>query len=339
MADSKRIVMLAGGVAVLAAAGWFGWQQFAVEEAPPPVVAKKPAAANPAQGKPAASPEVLIEQVLEASGYKAQIAVLPDQLVTGFRGSLGGTAKTKGGATPASIEGLIKATFTVEKFQQRVADRLKQKFDAARLQALQADLARPVVKRVVELEKAPVDRNELAAFAAALKTNPLPAERQALFARLNEATRAADLLSEMTLTAVKASLVGAMGPGADTSVAERTIENQRAGITEPIREATLANFGYTYRRASDADLEQYIKVYESEHGKWLVENVFAGLLEEFRAGADVLGTQLAAMQPKGKAGASPSAMPAASSRRHEDARNCLQKEDNLTVIRCAEAYR
>lgn len=337
MADSKRIVMLAGGVAVLAAAGWFGWQQFAVEDEPPPVVAKKPATPRPAAPKPVVSPEALIDEVLDASGYKAQIAMLPDQLVTGFRGSLGQKGKA---ATTGSVERIIKDTFTVERFQQRVTERLKQNFDAARLQALQADLGRPVIKRVVELEKAPVDRNELSAFAGALRTNPLPAERQALFARLNDATRAADLLAEMTLTAVKASLIGAMGPGADASIAERTIENQRTGITEPIREATLANFGYTYRRASDADLEQYLKVYESEHGKWLVENVYAGLLEEFRSGADVLGAQLAAMQPRGKVAAARSAAPQmVSSRRHEDARDCLQKEDNLTVIRCAEAYR
>lgn len=336
MADSKKIVIVGAGIVVLAAAGWFGWQQFAVEDEPPPAAAARNASPpRSAAPKPVVNRDALITEVLDVSGYTAQIASLPAQLLAGFSDSLG--QKGKRTPSPQAVQSLINETFTAEKFQQRVAQQLKTNYDPARLEALQADLGRPVIKRVVELEKAPVDRDQLASFAGALRTNPLPAERQALLTRLNDATRAADLLSEMTLTAVKASLIGAMGPGADTSVAERTIENQRASITEPIHTATLANFGYTYRRASDADLEQYIKLYESEHGRWLVEQVYAGLLDEFRAGAEELGTRLAELKPAGKAG-DMAARPAVSSRRHEDARSCLQKEDNMNVIRCAEAY-
>lgn len=338
MADSKKIVIVAGGIALAAAAGWFGWQQFmAEEEAPPPVAAKRPAA-KPAAPKAAVSPDALIADVLNASGFSAQIGALPTQLRTGFRDSLGQKGKT--GASALAVEKLIDETFSAEKFQQRVTNQLKRNYDGARLQALQADLGRPVIKRMVELETAPVDRDQLAAFAAALRTNPLPNERQALLARLNEATRAGDLLAEMTLTAVKASLIGSMGPGADPGIAERTIESQREGITEPIKAATLANFGYTYRRASDADLEQYIKLYESEHGKWLIEQVYAGLLEEFRTGAEQLGVQIAALKPIGKlAQAGGASAHPVSSRRHEDARNCLQRGDNMQVIACAEAFR
>lgn len=336
MADSKKILIAGAGIVVLAAAGWFGWQQLAVEdEAPPPAAAKKASPPRAAAPKAVANQDALIADVLNASGYSAQIASLPSQLLAGFSDSLG--QKGKRTPSPQAVQGLINETFTTAKFQQRVVQQLKASYDPTRLEALQADLGRPVIKRVVELEKAPVDRGQLAAFAGALRTNPLPAERQALLARLNDATRAADLLSEMTLTAVKASLIGAMGPGADTSIAERTIENQRASITEPIRTVTLANFGYTYRRASDADLEQYIKLYESEHGKWLVEQVYAGLLDEFRVGAEALGTRLAEFNPAGKAGDIAAGHPV-SSRRKEDARACLQKEDNMTVIRCAEAY-
>ena len=91
----KQIPAIVGGVVVLAAAGWFGWQYFAENAAPPrrpvrkpqavmaakphvPVKAEAPADAGLAQDK-------LIVEVLTASGLKQELDQLPERMVAGVK--------------------------------------------------------------------------------------------------------------------------------------------------------------------------------------------------------------------------------------------------------------
>src|SRR5512143_3490713 len=85
--DKKKLPLVVGGVVVLAAAGWFGWQYFMEEPAPPPPA--KPAATKPVAPKPQSPADIakaqdkLIEDVLAATGVKQQLAQLPQRLVAG----------------------------------------------------------------------------------------------------------------------------------------------------------------------------------------------------------------------------------------------------------------
>lgn len=378
MADAKRIVVLVGGLAVVAAGGWFAWQQFMAQPDEPAMVAAKPA--RPAAG----AMDKLIGEALAGTGFTTYLQRLPEQIQTGFREGL--KQRAPAGQDVAEVEKALGAAFSTAKFEKRVQTQLKKNFDQVKLEALVKDTQSPAVQRIIELEKAAPAADQLVAFAKALQSNPLPEERLALLKRLESATGAGELSTEIMLASLKAMVLGAAGDKTpDGAALDKVIETQRAAAAEPMRNAAIINFAYTYRQASDADLGEYVKFYESEHGKWFSGQAHTALLDEFRSASGDLGKRLAEMAkggipstktasasdqatpattppgsaPSKAAGAAaavaqaPTDEPAAAptqlaavpraaakpSRRAEDARNCLDQEVNEAVIKCAEAYR
>jgi len=377
MADAKRIVVLVGGLAVVAAGGWFAWQQFVTQPDEPAMVAAKPA-------RPAASTmDKLIGEALASSGFTTYLQRLPEQIQTGFREGL--KRRPPAGQNIAEVEKALGAAFSTAKFEKRVQTQLKKNFDQVKLEALVKDTKSPAVQRIVELEKMPPAADQMVAFAKALQSNPLPEERLTLLKRLESATGAGELSTEIMLASLKAMVQGAAGDKApDGAALDKVIETQRTAAAEPMRNAAIINFAYTYRQASDADLGEYVKFYESEHGKWFTGQAHTALLDEFRSASGDLGKRLAEMAKDGipsiktasagdraaptaapgsapakAASAAPAAAqvptaeppaaptqltaarqaPAKPSRRGEDARNCLDQGVNEAVIKCAEAYR
>src|SRR5450759_1990450 len=138
----NQILAIVGGVVIVSAAGWFGWQYFA-DAGPAPVAKTQPvAAAKQAAPVKAAAPadtgparDKLIEDTLVASGLKRQLDQLPQQLIAGVRQS--GKQKSKASfALVKAIENAVAESFTAQGFQDRVSADLKKNFDQQRLQAL-----------------------------------------------------------------------------------------------------------------------------------------------------------------------------------------------------------
>jgi hypothetical protein len=285
MADAKRILVLVGGLAVVGAGGWFAWQQFMNEPEPEPVVIAKPARPSPAAMEP------LLNDLLAASGFAHQIEQLPSQIQAGFREGL--KQRPLGGAAAQEVEKALAEAFSASKFQARVQGQLKKNFDQPKLQAMLAAVKTPAAQRMVELEKTPPVPADLIAFAKALQSNPLPAERQALLQRLEEATKASGLSTEIMLASLKAMAEGAAGDKpVDSAALDKVIESQRAAAAEPMRNAAIINFAYTYRKASNEDLADYVKIYETDHGKWFTGQLHTALVDEFRTASGSLGKRL-----------------------------------------------
>lgn len=336
--DKKRIALIAGAVVLLAAAGWFGWQYFE-EAAPPP--AKSPsatAAKAPAAGKVAAPADAgaardkSIEDLLLASGLKQTLSQLPQKLMAGVKQS----GKPK--ASPAirkAMEDAVAASFSAQAFLDRAAAALKKDFEQKRVQALLKDYSTPAAKRMVGLEQALPSPKEFARFASsAAAARPSP-QRTGLIKRIDAATRASDLAIEVAFSSMKGLAVSAAGGAQKAAAVDKAIERQRAASTDNIRNATLLNLAFSYRNASDAELEAYAKFYEAENSKWLSGIIYAALAEELRSASTQAATRAAAPADKPAASA---AKPARSMAR-ADARICLDLADNKAIMACAEKYR
>ena len=296
MADVKRLLALVGGIGVVAAGGWFAWQHFTAEaETAPAVVAKPRNAGSPAG---TANNDVLIGDVLAASGFTDQMQRLPEQIQAGFREGL--KQRSLPGNAATEVEKALSTAFSPKKFESRVQAQLKKNFDAAKLQSVLADVNKPAAQKMILLEKAAPDPEQLVAFAQAMQSNPLTETRMALVSRLESATKAGELSTEIMLSSLRSMAQGAAGDKAgDLAALDKVIETQRAAAAEPMRNAAILNYAFTYRKASDADLGEYVKIYETEHGKWFSAQIQAALIDEFRAASSDFGKQLAALAKGG----------------------------------------
>ena len=339
--SKKQILPIAGGVVALIALGWFGWQYFE-EAAPPPAAPSKPQAVTapkpPASAKAAdtgPARDKLIEDLLVASGLKQQMSQLPQQFMAGVRQS--GKQQTK--ASPAvlkAIENAVAESFTAQGFHDRVSADLKKNFGEKRLQALVKDFSTPAAKRMVELEQASPSPEELAQFARSAAATRPSSQRTSLVKRIDSATRASDLAIDAAFASLKGIALGTVGAGAEKAAAvDKAIEKQRASASNDIRNATLLNLAFSYRNASDAELEEYAKFYETENSKWLTGIVYASMLEEVNSASAQAGERIGALASKP---AAPAAQPVRS-KAGSDARTCLGLATNEAIIKCAEPYR
>ena len=343
--DKKKIPAIVGGVLVLAAAGWFGWQYFE-DTAPAPAAKNQPAAAAKqiAPAKAAAPADTgpardkLIEDLLVASGLKQQLSQLPQKMTAGVGQSSPQHSKTSA-ALLAAIEKAMAASFTEQNFHDRLSVDLKKDFDQKRMRALLGDFSAPAAKRMIEMEQATPSAQELGQFVRSRAANKLSPARTELIQRIDAATRASELAVEAAFASMKALSLGMVGAQARQAAAiDKAIEKQRVSTTENIRNSTFSNLAFSYRNASDADLEGYAKFCEAENSKWFSGIVYASLLEEIKSAAAQAGERMGALASKPGKSASPAAKPARSKSR-ADARTCLDLATNPAVIKCAEPYR
>jgi len=344
--DKKKLPAIVGGVIVLVAAGWFGWQYF-MEEPPPPPPKKSQAvkAAKPSAPAKAADTgqarDKLIAEILAATGVKQQLDQLPGRLLAGARQS----GKERPKAAPAkfkAIEDAMAKSFTAEGFQKQVAAGLNKNFDQKRFEALLKDYSTPTGKNMIALERSTASADALALFAkSAAATKPTP-ERAALIKGIDAATKASDLAVEAAFVSMKALASGMAGKAASV---DKTIESQRAVLTGKIHAATLLNLAYSFKDTNDADLAKYAAIYEAENSKWFYGLVYASLLEEVENASVEAGKMLGegTPAPSGKRTREPASAPAAAkhagSKSGADARACLDLADNAAIRKCAEDYR
>ncbi|MBK5104611.1 MAG: hypothetical protein JJE42_10205 [Burkholderiales bacterium] len=341
--DKKQLPTIVGGVIVLAAAGWFGWQYLNEEPPPPPAPIRKPQPVTAAKPKvKAPSPAdiekaqvKLSEDVLAASGLKQQLDQLPQTLAASVRQS-GKPQKKAAPALKQAIEDALAEAFAAGEFHAKVSANLKKNFDQKRLQALLKDFSTPTARSMIEMERSSAAPEERAKFARSTAATKLPPQRAELIKRIDAATRASELAVAVASSTVNALALGMAGENARKSAAmDKKIEKQRAATAQKIRDATLLNLAFGYKDASDADLEKYAGIYEAENSKWLYGLVYESLLDEVKVASAEAAKRIGEMAIKPAA----STQTLASAMTGADARACLRLETNTAIIKCAEAYR
>ena len=97
----------------------------------------------------------------------------------------------------------------------------------------------------------------------------------------------------------------------------------------------MLNLAFSFKDASDADLEKYAGIYEAENSKWFYGRVYASLLEEVKSASTEAGERIGELAGKPAAAAPKPAR----SKAGADARACLGLATNAAIIECAEEYR
>jgi hypothetical protein len=363
----NKLLLAVGAIALLAAGGWYAWQQFMTEPPPPPPKATARPAARPA-AKPAVAPapdqDKIVGELMVVTGLDHAVVRLPETMLEGMRQA---ARQDKSGnlkpADLAEMERLMRQSYTTDGFRRGVTAGLKRNFHAGHYQAVLADSSTPLARRLTELEKQEPGQAELAAFMKTLEAKPLSPARAQTLARLDAASRGSEVALESMLSGMKGMAIGfSSADPKQQADAERVIEQQRTAMADTVRNGILLFFAFIYRDVGDADLAEYARMLEKDSSRYFQQHASAALIEEIRAGGQRFGAGLGKMAkarfakdlaagvkgqmsppvPAGKAPAPPvmaSAEPRRESRRGGDARECLRFADNLKVMGCAERYR
>jgi len=177
-------------------------------------------------------------------------------------------------------------------------------FEAPALTALAANLDAPTVKKTEAFLASDVGRRMVAADVATATleeakidkimngdiTAPSTPQRDALFDKLEHATRSTESTVQIFLSMGQAVAIGtAVGSGRDPTAVEedarKSVEASRAGLEQNMREPLRRYLAYGYRDLSDSDLKHMLAFLQTPAGKHYV----AAYIASMGAGFDAMG--------------------------------------------------
>ena len=294
---NNRIKILAG-VAVLVAAGagaWFFFLDDFLNEPPPKAVAAKaapkPAAAAPKSApadaaKPAAeapkpgakpiptNPDRLIAEVIETSGLKAYFQTFGREAM--LKAGAGNAAQ-KQGMSPADFRAVVEivervfepATMTAE-----LATNLKDSnFDVERMARFLELLRQPIAVKMTAPEMRAVTPEAMKEYTDSFRKNPPPAARVKMIETLDQVTHSsevgADMASAMARDMVDTMLDSMKKAGKNVPREARQVVGSQLNSMRNQSRVQIRSVMYVmYRKASDEELSEYVKLLDTDTGRW-----------------------------------------------------------------------
>jgi len=267
-----------GAAAALLLAGWAPGTVPAAQAPGPEVPAGRPEAA-PGKLWPA------VERLLELSGLRDQLRAAPELVAR--------DAEAQAGPLPPerrrALAEALRQAYDPRRLEEDVRAALARSLagEEARLERALALMASPVARRMAELEEAaarPEAQAEMGRFLAGLAAAPPPRERRELVRRVMAAQQAVEALldlQEATFRGMVAAFNPALPPerrleGAELAEALREMRRRSRPQVERFLEGSLL---YTYREASDAELERYARLLERPEARWATRILLAALEE------------------------------------------------------------
>lgn len=304
---NPRTAIIAGaGVLVVAgAAAWF--LLFQDEPSPPPKPAVKPAAsaAKPAAkadvsaSKPAAAaaakpapiptdPDKLVAEIIQTSGLTRQMRSFAGEVATNAIASNQAGQEGAEKLDARLVQDIANRHFEADALMADLTNGVKSAYEAERMGRFLELMRQPIVAKMTAIEGRAISREEKAQFAEAFRTNPPSPARQKLILTLDELARTSDVgVRVTTLSAremVDAIFEGLQKTGRRMQKEQRQLLNSQINSAEPqVRSEFRTLMHITYRDVSDEDLAAYVKVLESETGRWGLEilgNALRGTIEK-----------------------------------------------------------
>ncbi|PIQ83714.1 MAG: hypothetical protein COV75_05895, partial [Candidatus Omnitrophica bacterium CG11_big_fil_rev_8_21_14_0_20_63_9] len=187
-----------------------------------------------------------------------------------------------------------------ELFAEAARERFTKSFDAEKFSKVRAWFQEPLGLKMRQYERAASNAQvaqEAEQYFSMLKESPPAAERVALIDRLDQATQS----TETTLNVVMAAAESLWNLGAEMNpkgaVRERRKwELQQQQLVAQQREvynaAVVASLLFTYRDATDQELEQYIAFWESGLGRWMSRLTSSAVQDGMRLVSDRMGREM-----------------------------------------------
>lgn len=295
---NNRTKILAG-VAALAAVGagaWFFFLEDFLKEPPPKPVAVKSAPADAAKqavaGTPAAdapkqgaatkaaaaspgakpipeNPERLIAEVLENSGLNTLYQ--PFALEVVLQADMGGDAP--GAADARAIAAISDRVYEPGKINDELSANLKQNLDVERMGRFLELLRQPIALKMNSLDTRRTPPEAVKEYLEKSRKNPPSPERAKLIQSLDDATRRSEVALEMSSTIAR-SMVDTMLAELETKAknvpkeARQMVASQLNTMRDLARAQVRGVLQATYRNVSDEELAAYVKLIDTDTGRW-----------------------------------------------------------------------
>lgn len=239
-------------------------------DAPKAAVAAAPAGARPIP----ADPDKLIAEVIEASGLKSSFQAFGTEI--GRAAAAGDQESLTADETRALAESM-RRLFEPGKITAEVSANLKAGLDDERMARFLEILRQPIaVKMSSEELRAIVQPQALKEFAEDLRKNPPPAARAKLIQAMDGVTRYSEIQSDLAGAMVREMLdtmlvaLKKAGKKVPTDAAS-AVATQLNAIRAQARNQAIGMLFFTYRNVSDEDLSAYVKLLDSDTGRWGTE--------------------------------------------------------------------
>ncbi|OGL02427.1 MAG: hypothetical protein A3E31_10405 [Candidatus Rokubacteria bacterium RIFCSPHIGHO2_12_FULL_73_22] len=249
----------------------------------PPAPAAASAADATAPGAVAAD-RATIDELLDVSGLKRQLAPITTRIRSEFHAQHGQLAARD----LARAEQITARHVRTETVYGLIAEGVGKRSDAAKLAAALAWYRSPVGRRITELEvafsRSSGTEREIERYVGRLQQSPPARERLALVQRLDAAGRATETSLDVSIAIIR-SLASAVDPylpaerRLSRSQLESRIRQVRAQVFEQVRRLSFVMMLFIYRDVSDADLARYVAFAESEPGQWYVSAVSGAFVD------------------------------------------------------------
>jgi hypothetical protein len=291
-------------------------------DAPKAAAAAAPApAAAPAAGRPIPTdPDKLIAEVIEASGLKSSFQAFGTEI--GRQAAAGDQDSLTADETRA-VGDSMRRLFEPGKITAEVSANLKAGLDVERMSRFLEILRQPIAMKMSSEElRAVVQPQALKEFADGMRKNPPPAARAKLIQAMDGVTRYSEIQSDMAGAMVRDMLdtmlveLKKAGKKVPKDAAAATATQLNA-IRAQARNQAIGMLFFTYRNVSDEDLSAYVKLLDSDSGRWgtelLANAVRPVLTDRFGAfGKDLAQIALSRrMSPTAKSPAPPAPEPLA----------------------------
>jgi len=235
------------------------------------------AAAAPAASSPIpTNPDKLIAEVIEVSGLKSSFQAFGTEV--GRLAAVG----DQGSLTPdetRAIADSMRRLFEPGKMTAEVGANLKTGLDVERMARFLEILRQPIAMKMTSEElRAVAQPQALQEFAEGMRKNPPPAARAKLIQAVDGVTRYSEVQSEMASALVREMLdtmlveLKKAGKKVPKDAAPATA-TQLNGIRAQARNQAIGMLYYTYRNASDEDLSAYVKLLDTDSGRWGTEQL------------------------------------------------------------------
>jgi hypothetical protein len=246
--------------------------------------------------------DAVIDALLDLSGVRRQIAEITDERQ--FAALFGGRENHP---EIGRLHRILADSFRPEEFYVPLREHLRLHFAVSRAPELLYWLRSPLSRRVVDLEvqaASPEARRQLAEYAEKLRRAPASQRRLNLVQRLDSALRSSEFRVEMAMVLIR-EVATALAPGG--SLSESSLQSLRADFWKTAHDGALLHFLFAYRSLPDEELEEYVRFWESDRGRWFPPVLHQGFLTAIRAVAQNL---LRNLQRLGDAGGRPVRRPA-----------------------------
>lgn len=247
----------------------------------PKAAADAPKATAAAAKKPIPTdPDKLIAEIIETSSLQAQIQNFGNEVGRSATDANQSGSRKLGADEQKALFDATARIFEPQKMTAEVHASLKAAFDADRMTRFLEILRQPLVMKMAAQEARVTPPEETARLLDDIRKNPPSAQRQKLVQALDELTQSSEngvqvatLVARETMEAMIAELQKA---GKQVPKKARQFMGSRIAASEGgMRSGFRTMFYITYRDASDEELAEYVKLLDTDVGRWGLQQLAA----------------------------------------------------------------